>query len=126
MTREAAITTRVNAADMGPWYVSETPAETPDDMRAAQEDRVGVSSFEKQIFYASGWCQRNNAEFIAHAREDVCWMLMQIEWKRRTLLAVLALVDEVDDEDSAEHQDWLAVRETIRRGLTKWDDPANL
>ena len=76
------IEARANAATEGPWFVS--------------DDAVWVDRGEGNADGITGplapWCF-GEADFIAHARADVPWLIEQVRKRDNALRAVLDLID---------------------------------
>lgn len=91
----AQIRARADAATKGPWYLrltDETYRDRPAHYYIASEVRGIVDVRPDDAFYVAT-TQRGNAqaradaEFIAHAREDVATLLAEIERLRAALAA---------------------------------------
>lgn len=103
MTDIAQIRARADAATRGPWHVeltAETYIDRPSRYPIYSEVRHVVEVAEGDTYVAQtkrgNEQARADAEFIAHAREDVAVLLAEIERLRAALRALLA------DEDGGD------------------------
>ncbi|MGA5424573.1 hypothetical protein [Streptomyces lavendulocolor] len=88
--RMAAITSRTDAASAGPWFVE---AHQPTLTR-----RVVSSNhmLDANLGYL-GNCNQADAEFIAHTREDVPWLLTEVDGLRARVAELDGLLAQVRD-----------------------------
>ncbi|MFI8872391.1 hypothetical protein [Streptomyces sp. NPDC055243] len=102
--REAEIAARLEAAAPGPWTAVELPPNEESKhpahwVKAEYEDSSGFVTSE--VIADCPWRQ-TDAEFIAHAREDVPALLTEVERQRAELAAVRAAVRAERDEVAVE------------------------
>jgi hypothetical protein len=92
---------RLEAATPGPWH-----ALPPDDGTSyfpinGQDfkGRYGVENKSRAVFYASGFCTANDADFIAHAPADIRFLLAELEATQKQLADAL----KVTTKNTIEH-----------------------
>jgi hypothetical protein len=92
---------RLEAITPGPWH-----ALPPDDGTSyfpinGQDfkGRYGVENQNRAVFYASGFCTGNDADFIANAPADIAYLLAELEATQAKLATAL----KVTTEETIEH-----------------------
>ena len=84
-----AIESRVNAATPGPWHTKLGDGVTF-DIQAVVTSATGEICGHRQLGYRDARNYENNADFIAHAREDIPALLAEVKRQADEIEAVTA------------------------------------
>lgn len=129
MTKEQidAIASRAAAAERGPWEVTNGGDNETSTFIDGPEGDVLIRDWRGSGYLSEEyvWVEEPNAEFIAHAREDIPALLAEVERLRGVLAKARAVTeDKVErvqkimiDESFLAHEPDPHIRDVVREGI---------
>ena len=120
----AAIEARANAATEGPWVrVENVHAESWVAVKGFEETRpITHDAFRPHFSTSPADYGRANAEFVAHAREDIPALLAAVRERDNTIARVRDIVESVHVSDDLD-PDGYQVAGLIRAALDRQEAP---
>jgi len=128
ISEEAAIRERAKKATCGPWFVVGPPWNSYDPFIVAGDPDPHVGALVADLAENAAEDDRDtgqkfaDAEFIAHAREDVPWLLARVAELEAQRAAALALCDEAERHAGTARFGYLN-EDDIRAALTTAAQP---